>query len=171
MIKKIKKQNRGPAPYEAKGFRSGFVILFAVTISAILLSIALGVTNIAFREIKFSTSVKDSNDAFFAADTGIECASFNDKSTSTVFRSPFASSMPCLGGTVTISGSSPSWNFILSGLGPQGKSCAKVTVDKTNPLITTIISNGYNNGGGGSAPNWTCTSGLNTVERQIELNY
>lgn len=157
MTKKIKKQNKA------------FVLLFAVTISAILLSIALGVSNIVFREIKFGTSAKDSNNASFAADAGIECASINDKSTSTVFKAPF-SSMLCLGGTVTLTGSSPSWSFILSGLG-GGQGCAKVTVDKTNPLKTILVSKGYNNGGGGSAPNWTCTPGLNTVERQIELSY
>ena len=57
----------------------GFVILFAVTLASILLTISLGVSNIALREIKFSTSAKDTNDAFFAADTGTECALFNDK--------------------------------------------------------------------------------------------
>ena len=58
--------------------KKGFVILFAVTLSAILLSIALGVSNIAFNEAKFSTSVKNTNDAFFAADVGAEQALFWD---------------------------------------------------------------------------------------------
>lgn len=152
----------------------GFVILFAVTIAALLLSIALGVANIAFREIKFGTSVKDSNDAFFAADAGIECAAINDKSTSTIFVSSPAGSMQCLGGNVAVTGSYPYLGFTISGLGNGGQGCAIVTVDKsvTSPeQKTTIISKGYNNGGSGSAPNWTCASGSNTVERQIELNY
>jgi len=66
MIKEIKKNK-------------GFVILFVVTLSSILLAIALGAANIALKEIKFGTSAKDTNNAFFAADTGAELALFNDK--------------------------------------------------------------------------------------------
>ncbi|MFH1201090.1 MAG: hypothetical protein V1484_02050 [bacterium] len=133
----------------------GFVILFAVTLSAILLSIALGVANIAFREIKFSTSAKDTNNAFFAADTGIECAFINDKSSSIVFIDPNPSpSIMCNGNSITATENPTSfWSFIVSGLGNTGTGCAKVTVDKTTAL-TTITSKGYNNGSrsGGSSP-------------------
>lgn len=149
-----------------------FVILFAVTISAILLSITLGVTNIAFREIKFSTSAKDSNNAFFAADAGLECAMVYEKSSSTVFRPPFApSSISCLGGEVLLTELIPSskWSFTLSGLGNGGQGCAIVTVDKTDvsPDPETIItSKGYDIGDS------ECLSiNPNRVERQIELSY
>lgn len=159
MIKEIKKKNRG------------FVLLFAVTLSAILLSIALGVTNIAFRESKFGTNARDTNDAFFAADTGIECAFINDKFTSTIFVSSPIGPMQCLGGNISVSGGSgPTWSFILGGLGLQAQGCAKVTVNKSGVPIV-ITSNGYNNGSGGSSPNWTCTQNINTVERQIESRY
>jgi hypothetical protein len=144
---------------------SGFVILFAVTLSAILLSVALGVANIAVKEIKFGTSTKDTNDAFFAADTGAECALFNDKTTSTIFV-PSPSAMPCLGRVVAVSENPASvWSFSLFGLGPEGKGCANVTVDKTT-TPTKITSLGYNNSGA-----LGCSPGLNTVERQVELNY
>lgn len=167
IIKNIKHDNKGPAPYGAKGSRSGFVILFAVTISAILLSIALGVANIALKEIKFGTSGKDTNAAFFAADTGAECALFYDKTDST--QNAFtgtATPMTCAGNSFPAPTPSPAnvWNFTISGLGDLGQGCAKVTVDKTGPG-TKIISNGYNNGGG------SCVQASNTVERQIELNY
>ena len=74
MTKKIKSKKQ-----------AGFVILFAVTISSIILDIALGVANISFREMKFSTNVKDSNNAFFAADTGLEYVLMNDKYPSTLY--------------------------------------------------------------------------------------
>src|SRR3989338_6549604 len=63
----------------------GFVLLFAVTLSSILLAIALGVSNVAFRELRFSTNARSTNDAFFAADTGIECALNYDKSPGSSF--------------------------------------------------------------------------------------
>jgi len=149
-----------------------FVILFAVTISSILLSIALGVANISFREIKFTTSAKDSGNAFFAADAGIECAMVNEKSTGSVFVSPSSPfTITCNDNSIIVTEDQASyWSFTISGLGDGGGGCAKVTVDKTDASpdpITTVISKGYNNGGGVG----TCIPGLNTVERQIVLSY
>ncbi len=144
--------NKGPAPYEAEGFHSGFVILFAVTISAILLSIAIGVINIALKEVEFGTSAKDTNEAFFAADTGIEYALFKDKSGA-------------------YSGAS-FWTETIGGLGSGMQSCVIVTVTKSSPPIaTTFVSKGYNSGSGGSSPNWTCVPTSNSVERELDVNY
>lgn len=139
----------------------GFVILFAVTISAILLSIALGVTKIAFKEIKFGTSAKDTNDAFFAADTGAECALYNNNSFI-----PTGPLIQCLGGPIFVSNLGSVWSFTISGLGSGRQGCAKVTVDKTVSSNTKLTSKGYNNGSVSG-----CNPGSNTVERQLELNY
>jgi Tfp pilus assembly protein PilX len=135
----------------------GFVLLFSVTVSSILLAIALGVANIALKEIKFSTSIKDSNNALFAADTAIEYTLYND-------RSDFNSYPPTPGAV-------RSWSFVVSGLGYSGASCAKVTItkDNTNTLIlpyTTIVAKGYNIG------NASCnsTSG-DRIERELEVSY
>jgi hypothetical protein len=126
----------------------GFVILFAVTLSALLLSIALGVANVALKEIKFGTSAKDADNAFFASDTGTEQALYNDK-TSGFFPD----------GNVS--------NFIVSGLGSTGTSCANVTVDKRTST-TTIVSDGYNIGssGGLCLPN-----NPNSVQRELKTTY
>ncbi len=129
---------------------TGFVMLFAVTLSAILLTIALGVSNIAFREVKFGTSARDTNDAFFAADTGAEYALFLDKAGNIC-------ASPC------------SRNFPVPQLGSLGQSCANVTIVKTSsPLKTTIVSKGYNTGSNGSNCN---PPPSNSIERQIEVNY
>ena len=154
MILKIKKERRG------------FVILFAVTLSAIILSITLGIANVAFKEIKFGTSAKDSNEAYFAADTGVECASINDKYTSTIFvLSPSGSTIQCLGRSITVVGPYPTWTFVLSGLGFNGHGCAKVKVDKTVLSAPVITSDGYNNGGD-DVTNNTCLPGVNSLERE-----
>lgn len=141
---------------------SGFVILFAVTLAAILLSIALGVGEIAEKELKFRTSATISNNAFFAADTGIECALANNKSGSTAFTDGGPATIPCLGGNVSLQGSTSPWSFVLSGVG-TGNACAKVTVTK-NPPLTTIVSKGYNSGDD------ACVSvGGNRVERELRV--
>ncbi len=152
---------------------TGFAILFAVTLSAIVLSIALGITNIAFKELKFATSAKATNDAFFAADTGIECALVNDKSSTSVFVDGGPGVIKCLGASIALSGAYPSWSFVLSNLGNSGLGCSTVNVSKDdatdpNSIITTITSKGYDTGGNIVDE---CTPFLNTVERELETTY
>lgn len=164
ITKKIKKNN-------------GFVLLFAVMLSSIILAIALGVMSIALKEINFSTSAKDTNEAFYAADVGVECALLNDKSTAISFTSfnnegflefPCFGVNPSLGGDSTVS----PWNFVLAGLGSSGNACAIVSVtkitDSNGVLITTINSKGYNKGG--NSPE-SCTPSSNSIERELQVTY
>jgi len=142
MIKKLQKNK-------------GFVLLFAVTLAAILLSIALGVSNIAFKEIKFGTSAKDTNEAFFAADTGVEFALFQDKDPSN-----YPSPDPEVGET------SLSYSEIVPSLGDARKNCAIVSITKDVAGGTTIISKGYNLGDG------NCNStNSDRIEREIKTTY
>ena len=128
-------------------------MLFAITISSILLAIALGVSNIALKEIKFGTSAKDTNNAFFAADTGIEYVLFNDKPPTSIY-------------TLTPPETSHTWSVVITGLGSSGQSCAKVTIEKTDVPTTTITSKGYNIGDG------SCEStNPDRIEREIVSNY
>lgn len=154
MIEKIKKN------------KNGFVLLFAVTLSAILLAIALGVANIAFNEVKFGTNAKDTNNAFFAADTGAECALFYDKLSYFKMNSSGNKTIKCIGANINVPSGLNKWTFDVLNLGNGGQGCARVTVDKSTldadrtPAVI-ITSDGYNNA--------TCSSGSNTVVRQLEV--
>ena len=174
-MQKEKKLKNSACPSEAFKRRRGFVILFALTLSSILLVIALSIANIALQEINFGTGVRDANNAFFAADTGAECALYNDKSGSNIFTlSSSATSINCANLTISLteSGASPIlfWDFVVSSLGSVGQSCARVKVQKDfsdpdNP-VTVINSKGYNIGDS------LCTStNPNRTERELELNY
>jgi hypothetical protein len=145
----------------------GFVILFAVTISAILLSIALGVANISLQEIKFGTSAKDTNEAFFAADAGVECAFSNDKASGSVFVSPGSPSIACNGVSIaTVENPESLWTFVVPTLGGESQGCARVTVDKTASPVTTVISKGYNVGDASCS-----SSNPDRIEREIRTTY
>lgn len=168
-------QKNKACPAKLKRSR-GFVILFAVVLSAIILSITMGVANITIKEAKFSTSAKDTNYAFFAADTGIECALVNDK-TPTSFPLPGAITpftIDCKSDTPTLDGGGNvddrTYTFHVSGLG-DGKNCAEVTVRKYKSgtdTLTDVVSKGYNLGG----DNNSCTSAnLDRIEREIKVNY
>jgi Tfp pilus assembly protein PilX len=136
----------------------GFVLLFAVTLAAIFLSIALGASQIALKENNFSTSAKDTNNAFYAADTGSEQALYSDDSY-----------VPTSSGVITSS-------FLMTGLGSNGTSCANVSVTKTNiqnpdssfsTTATSIVSKGYNIGSGAGV----CNPPANAVERELDTTY
>ncbi|MDO8509538.1 MAG: hypothetical protein Q7S24_00140 [bacterium] len=59
--------------------QNGFVVLFAVLVSSIVLAITLGIADVALKEIVFSSQANYSHVAFFAADTGLECGLFHDR--------------------------------------------------------------------------------------------
>lgn len=52
----------------------GMTLLFASLVVSLLLSVGLAIADIALSQILLSAAAKDSAAAFYAADTGIECA-------------------------------------------------------------------------------------------------
>lgn len=164
MIIKIIKNNK--KDYFSKS--RGFVILFAVVISSILLAIGLGVANIALKEINFSISSKDTNDAFFAADTGIECALNYDKTTDYFSNTGTQTQVDCAEDFHVFISSDP-WGFSIDNLGSSSNSCANVKVIKDPSLGNTrIISYGYSKG---TKINGICNPSSKSVERVLEIIY
>jgi|GEM_PF-1480114 len=143
---------------------SGFVMLFAVVLSSIVLAMTLGVLDIALKEIKFGNPAIQSNDASFAADAGVECALFNDKSTSNVFVPSVPSGVrrvQCVGLNPIVTGIYPDFDFTLANFSSNSinKKCASVHVNK-NGFITTVTSKGYNKGDAMGC------GGLGAIERE-----
>jgi len=56
----------------------GFVALFAILVSSIVLVISFGILNIAIKEVILSSSGRESQFGFYAADAGMECALYWD---------------------------------------------------------------------------------------------
>lgn len=55
-------------------FKKGYTLLFAVLVSALTLAIGLSVLNISKKEFILASTARDSSYAFYAADSGLECA-------------------------------------------------------------------------------------------------
>lgn len=71
--------------------KRGFVLAFSLLISSIVLALAFGIFNILLKQIVLTSSAKDSQIAFYAADAGAECALYWDTHTSrTISNSPTA---------------------------------------------------------------------------------
>lgn len=157
--------------------KTGFTLLLTVLFVSLFLSIGLGVATLIIGEIGLSGSGRESQFAFYAADSGIECALYWDKpiinekfATST---GPGSNTITCAGNSVLVGG----WvscvppctssgqsrggrsSFFLS-FGPD-KPCVDVTVEKNIDATTVITSLGHN----------TCVSGARRVERGLEVSY
>ncbi len=158
--------------------KKGFALLLTVVITSILLSVALEISKIAVKEAVFSISGKNSNDAFYAADTAIECTLYNDKAGSTIFT--FDSSgyvipnpLNCLGGHFTSNvpnlNSFP-YHYLFTIPNINNSACAIISVTKNDPASglpgTIITAQGYNIGDS------SCNStNPNRVERELIVSY
>lgn len=84
---KNKKTIKNPKNYlwifiknNSKNNQDGFVALFSVLVSSILVLMALSISGVAYKEQLLSSNAKSSQYSFVAADTGMECALYFDVS-------------------------------------------------------------------------------------------
>lgn len=57
---------------------NGFVMAFSLLLSSIVLALAFGIFNLLLKQINLTSSARDSQIAFYAADAGMECALYWD---------------------------------------------------------------------------------------------
>lgn len=150
----------------------GIAIYVAVTITAALILVSFSVISLALKQIVISSTSRDSQAAFYAADSGVECALFWDlKNTG---GSLFATST----GNQTISCNSISSTVTKTldagtGVGTSTFSysftpdpyCVSVWVTKSyngSTIKTNIEARGYNS---------CSTTNQRRVERAIRANY
>jgi hypothetical protein len=79
----------------------GFALLFSILTASVLLSISLAIWNIAFREVALSSFGRESQSAFYIADSAMECAFYWDFAFVKTGRNTFATS------STSVSGSAP----------------------------------------------------------------
>lgn len=163
MMKKTLQKNRG------------YTLLFAVLVSALTLAVGISILNISKKEFLLSSSARESTVAFYAADSGIECAIYYDNlayfSGSDFSNAP---TMSCSGSqvgtnsTFSQSGSVSTFNFDIN---INDISCARITIAKnTSPVGTSIESKGYNVGANKSQNTCLGTS-PKKVERDLYYTY
>lgn len=140
----------------------GFTLLYASLMGSLLLAIGAAILNITLKELILSSAGRESQFAFFAADSGAECALYWDLKYDS-FATSSASSITCAGETIPNMGgggnANPTSVFNLT-FAPENY-CAEVSVTKEG-LSTILESRGYN----------TCdTANSRRVERAIRVRY
>lgn len=155
----------------------GVALFIAVLMGSIALTIGMGVLNITLKELKLSSLSRDSMSAFFAADTGLECALYWDdvrtlNSPSSIFATSTDLTPPAdgsLGQNKQCATNDITSNWTVVSITPTGATtifkipdpCSTVTVIKNNGQ-TVVDSRGYN----------TCdTSSARRVERGLRVSY
>lgn len=167
----------------------GFTLLFAVLVSVLILAVGASIISIALKQVILSGAGRESQYAFYAANTGIECALFWDiqgNGGTNVYIENDTQSSPddyttsgidCAGGISDILSNGVDStegettfrvNFTEVLDGDAIEYCADVTVNKDesggspNRIVTTIESRGYN----------TCDeNNPRRIERGLELTY
>ena len=148
----------------------GFTLFIAMIVMGTLLLIASGVVGLAVRQSLISSSGRESQEAFYAADSGIECVLYWDvhnPSGTSAFATSTTSNVTCNNQSSTVGGSADvvagfARSVFTFNFAPE-PSCVVVTVLKQMAgTATKIESKGYN----------TCDpSNARRVERAIRATY
>ena len=155
--------------------QSGFVLLVALLTASVLLGLALSIGDILIKEDSLALAGRASHQAFYAADSGVECALYFDIKYNS-FATSSASTINCnqdsnnQNNTFSVGGGgagNPTSSFAMT-FSPLS-ACALVTVTKNVNGSTNVTGSGFSvHDNGGS--NCSSTS-LNQVERVIQVSY
>lgn len=154
----------------------GYALMLSVLISSVILAIGLGILNIVQKGALLSSISRESQLAFYAADSGGECALYWDRKhagfSTTIFATSTFSSPPSNG--VVCGNEDIAQNWIISEVDANSAkttfyleygngSCVTVKVVKTNNgRNTSIDSRGHN----------TCDESFpRRVERAVRITY
>ncbi len=152
-----------------KNIKNGFAMLFTVLIISLILSISLGISNITFKQTILSSLAKDSQIAFYQADTAVECGMYYD--TNNTF--PLGTRPGDVAGPITCgedlykideSASYSDYLVFIENLDNQSKPCSTIIFDKATKAlenISIVQGLGYN----------TCTTGPRQVQRALKVEY
>ncbi len=160
--------------------KRGFTLLLAALVAAIVLALGSSIFSIARKQVTLSSLGRDSQFAFYAADTIIECALYYDVR----FQTFPTSTAAAASGTITCDGVVMTWTrtsatansavttftdtiFSLDENGSaQAGNCASVTVYKNATAPYTVLhADGY------STPCATIQTSARALQRSIEIQY
>ena len=168
--------------------QKGFTLLLAALVASIVLALGTSIFQIAQKEFALSAMGRDSQFAFYAADTGAECALYWDiryryfgTSTPLVEPAPFCDEQSLIAsGNTDITGRPPPrgaseddsvlYPYTMSfTIAPNGR-CVTVTIEKTigqssNAPKTLVRSSGF------STDCASVATSPRALQRSVELHY
>jgi hypothetical protein len=169
----------------------GFTLFIAIVLATVALTVTLALTSLAYKSLLLSSSARESQYAFYNADTALECALYYDSGQGNPLGSSFPFVTPAAG-TVTVNcsngGVPVSVRFVLSNpdihtteyqtdialpddwFPENGNGCGRITVYKTDGTvfpIGRIYGDGVSNATCGASGGALITN-ARSVERGIK---
>ncbi len=141
----------------------GFTLLIAVVLSSVALAIGVALLDIAYKQVILAASARQSQIAFYNADTALECALYHDQQFNAFAYLTPAASISCGGTSINVSapgGASPRTRSFSIACGAG--TASSVVVYKWSTGSTTIFASGFN----------TCdTTNTRRIERGLKVTY
>lgn len=123
----------------------GFIMLYTALVVSLLLAVTASMASIAFKRTQLSITNEASQNAFYAAESGLECGIYWDRNEDAFEDNEV---IECAGETPTVSTAPTSvWSFTIPF---DNDTCADVTIDRRGANSVLVESRGYNNCGSGS---------------------
>ena len=148
--------------------KKGFAMLFTVLIVTLILSIAIGISNLSLKQMILSSLAKDSQISFYEADTAVECGLYQDTVVGLFPLGTDASTAPsqitCGNNIFALNLTDSYTDYLLynQNFFDPSKPCSSIVFDKATTSGTNIIrGRGYN----------TCSTSPRQVERALEVLY
>jgi Tfp pilus assembly protein PilE len=145
----------------------GFTLLIAVILASVALAVGIALLDISYKQYILASSARQSQTAFYNADTALECALYYDQQQNSFAYAGAASSITCNGASIAvsssdISGTQKQRTFTIQTPCSGGQSSGSVTVYKWSNGSTTIFASGFN----------TCDpNNLRRIERGLKVVY
>lgn len=151
---------------ETKKNQRGFTILFSALVASLVLTLGISIFSVAQKQIILSSLGRSSQYAFYAADTGAECALYWD-----IRFEYFSSSTPaldpaCDGAPLTITGAPGAVPYTMSFEFEPNGYCVQVAVEKRASDPRTVI-----HADGFSTPCSDISLSGRALQRSVELSY
>lgn len=147
----------------------GFTLLIAVILSSVALSVGIALLDVAYKQVILASSARQSQTAFYNADTALECVLYWDQTQNAFSYAAPVGSITCNGVNISVTpNQTPAppnprvRTFVITCPGIAGSSSASTTVYKWNTGSTTIYTSGFN----------TCDpNNLRRIERGLKVTY
>ncbi|MDB4992021.1 MAG: seg [Parcubacteria group bacterium] len=150
----------------------GFALIISVIITSVVLAVGIALIDIAYKQVLLSSSAKNSQVAFYNADSGLECALYWDQKFNAFdYNAPLpATSLSCDLQQISVN---PPSSYSTNQSGgtrvttfnipcPGSGYSSTITIYKQNSGTTDLYSNGYS----------TCDSASpSRIERGLKANY
>ncbi len=149
----------------------GFTLLIAVVLTSVLLSVGTALLDVAIKQITLSSTARQSQYAFYAADSAMECALYWDQQQNAFsYAGSVPSTIQCSSSNISVSSNTTGGVRESRFSMPCSSGAAEVIIRKTDGTVTCgtgdatscIYSNGYS----------TCAaSDPKRVERGLRVFY